>query len=237
MRILALYDVHGNDDALAAVLADPRAADPDAVVVGGDTVPGRSPWRHSRGSTRSRCPSTTSGATASARWPRPPPATRSTRPRRSRRRRSGRSGRRALGEQAADCHARRRPVLPRDPAQRREILTRLSTPDRWTEAFGGVEERLVRRGHTHQQDDRRVGDVRWSTPGASGCPTRATARPGGCGSSTASRTCARRRTTPRQPGGACSTPGWPDDRSVGAALLEPIEPDVITRLFEERATA
>ena len=40
MRILALYDVHGNDDALAAVLADPRAADPDAVVVGGDTVPG-----------------------------------------------------------------------------------------------------------------------------------------------------------------------------------------------------
>ena len=31
--------------------------------------------------------------------------------------------------------------------------------------------------------------------------------------------------------------GWPDDRSVGAALLEPIAPDVITRLFEERATA
>ena len=31
--------------------------------------------------------------------------------------------------------------------------------------------------------------------------------------------------------------GWPDDRSIGAALLEPIEPDVVTRLFEERATA
>jgi hypothetical protein len=40
MRILALYDVHGNPDALDAVLADPRAAGPDAIVVGGDVVPG-----------------------------------------------------------------------------------------------------------------------------------------------------------------------------------------------------
>src|SRR5215218_8632789 len=40
MRILALYDVHANVDALDAVLADPRAARPDVVVVGGDAVPG-----------------------------------------------------------------------------------------------------------------------------------------------------------------------------------------------------
>jgi predicted phosphodiesterase len=40
MRILALYDIHGNIDALDAVLADPRAAEPDLVVIGGDTVPG-----------------------------------------------------------------------------------------------------------------------------------------------------------------------------------------------------
>ena len=40
MRVLALYDIHGNIDALEAVLADPRAADPDAVLVGGDAVPG-----------------------------------------------------------------------------------------------------------------------------------------------------------------------------------------------------
>jgi predicted phosphodiesterase len=43
MRILALYDVHGNADALEAVLADPRAAGPDAIVVGGDVVPGPMP--------------------------------------------------------------------------------------------------------------------------------------------------------------------------------------------------
>ncbi len=40
MKILALYDSHGNADALEAVLADPRAADPDAVAIGGDAIPG-----------------------------------------------------------------------------------------------------------------------------------------------------------------------------------------------------
>jgi predicted phosphodiesterase len=40
MKILGLYDIHGNIDALEAVLADPRASDPDVVVVGGDAVPG-----------------------------------------------------------------------------------------------------------------------------------------------------------------------------------------------------
>ena len=40
MRVLALYDIHGNIDALEAVLADPAAGEPDAVLVGGDAVPG-----------------------------------------------------------------------------------------------------------------------------------------------------------------------------------------------------
>src|SRR6201995_5429196 len=40
MRILALYDIHRNAAAREAVLADPRAAGPDAIVVGGDVVPG-----------------------------------------------------------------------------------------------------------------------------------------------------------------------------------------------------
>ena len=40
MKILALYDIHGNPDALDAVLGDSRAQAPDVVVVGGDAVPG-----------------------------------------------------------------------------------------------------------------------------------------------------------------------------------------------------
>jgi Icc-related predicted phosphoesterase len=37
MKVMALYDIHGNVDALEAVLAE---AEPDAVLVGGDAVPG-----------------------------------------------------------------------------------------------------------------------------------------------------------------------------------------------------
>jgi len=39
-KVLALYDIHGNVDALDAVLSDPRAAAPDAVLIGGDALPG-----------------------------------------------------------------------------------------------------------------------------------------------------------------------------------------------------
>ena len=38
MNVLALYDIHGNIEALEAVLAD--APSPDMIVVGGDAVPG-----------------------------------------------------------------------------------------------------------------------------------------------------------------------------------------------------
>src|SRR3954452_11849902 len=40
MRVLQLYDIHGNPPALEAVLNDPRARNPDLVLVGGDAVPG-----------------------------------------------------------------------------------------------------------------------------------------------------------------------------------------------------
>jgi predicted phosphodiesterase len=43
MRIAALYDIHGNLPALEAVLEQVRAANVDAVVVGGDVLPGPMP--------------------------------------------------------------------------------------------------------------------------------------------------------------------------------------------------
>ena len=39
-RVAALYDIHGNLPALEAVLEDVASADVDAIVVGGDVVPG-----------------------------------------------------------------------------------------------------------------------------------------------------------------------------------------------------
>jgi predicted phosphodiesterase len=43
MKVAALYDVHGNLPALEAVLADPRLADADLIVSGGDLVAGPMP--------------------------------------------------------------------------------------------------------------------------------------------------------------------------------------------------
>src|SRR5215218_3776256 len=42
-RVAALYDVHGNLPALEAVLAAVDDADVDAIVIGGDVVPGPMP--------------------------------------------------------------------------------------------------------------------------------------------------------------------------------------------------
>jgi len=43
MRLAALYDIHANLPALEAVLADVRAEGVDAIIVGGDVVPGPMP--------------------------------------------------------------------------------------------------------------------------------------------------------------------------------------------------
>jgi putative phosphoesterase len=43
MRVAALYDIHGNLPALEAVLEDVRRAKVDAIVVGGDVLPGPMP--------------------------------------------------------------------------------------------------------------------------------------------------------------------------------------------------
>jgi predicted phosphodiesterase len=237
MRILALYDVHGNDDALAAVLADPRAADPDAVVVGGDTVPGpfalealarldalAVPVHRVRGNGEREVAEAAAGdavdetaaLTAAAVGP----------------------------ERAADlgaqpltvaldgilfCHA-----TPHDDMS---ILTRISTPERWADAFGGVSERLVVAGHTHQQDDRRIGDVRVVNAGSVGLPYEGDGAARWLWIADGEPQLCRTEYDAAAAGRRMLDAGWPDDRSVGAALVEPLAPDVITRLFEERATA
>jgi predicted phosphodiesterase len=43
MRVAALYDIHGNLPALEAVLSEVRTAGADAVVIGGDVLPGPMP--------------------------------------------------------------------------------------------------------------------------------------------------------------------------------------------------
>ena len=215
MRILALYDVHGNDDALAAVLADPRAADPDAVVVGGDTVPGpfalealarldalAVPVHRVRGNGEREVAEAAAGD---------PIDETAALTRGGARARAGGAPRRA----AADRHDRRRPLLPRDPAQRR----RDPHPALDGRPLDGGLRRRRRAPRRRRPRTSRTtaGSVTCgsSTPGASACRTRATARPGGCGSPTASRNSGRPRTTPRRPDAGCSTPVGPTTAPSG----------------------
>jgi predicted phosphodiesterase len=240
VNILALYDIHGNVEALDGVLADPRAADPDVVVVGGDTVPGPfaaealarlralpTPVRWVRGNGEREVadavgapstgpddlPAVTAALNAAA---------------------LGDETARALGELpltvALDgvlfCHA--------SPRRDDELLTRISTPERWADALSAVDGGLVVAGHTHQQDDRTVGAVRFVNAGSVGLPYE------GDGAARwlwIADGVPELRQTPYDAAGAGArilAAGWPDEQSTAAALTEPLAAMVITRLFEDR---
>lgn len=243
MDVLALYDIHGNEDALAAVLADPRGAAPDAVVVGGDAVPGpfaratldrlralAVPVHWIRGNGEREV-----GEAVGA-----PPAPEHEV--------VALLAQRSLAELGAEdaawlasrpltatvdgvlyCHA-----TPRDDA---EILTRLSSPERWAAALAGARAGLVVAGHTHQQDDRTVDGVRFVNAGSVGLPYEGD---GAARWAWIADGVPELRTTAydaRAAGARMLAAGWPDERSVTAALLDPVEPAVVTELFEEQARA
>jgi predicted phosphodiesterase len=240
VNVLALYDIHGNLDALDAVLADPRAAGPDAVLVGGDVVPGQfargvldrlealpGPVHWIRGN-GVRVVAEAVGA--------PPPAPDDPVGQFAALRAAalGPERARALGalpltlalDGVLYCHA-----TPRDD---NEILTRISTPERWAAALEGVDAALVVAGHTHQQDDRAVGGVRFVNAGSVGLPYEGDGAArwlwvaGGVPELRATEYDAAAA------GRAMLAAGWPDEQSIGAALIDPIDPMTITKLFEER---
>jgi predicted phosphodiesterase len=240
--VLALYDIHGNVDALDAVLGDPRAARPDVVVVGGDAVPG--PFARA---TLDRLE--TLGATV--RWIRgngerevaeavgaPPPAPDDLVARTAA----------ITAAEIGDERARALAALPltleldgvlychASPRRDDEMLTRLSAPERWADALRAVDAAVVVAGHTHQQDDRTVGATRFLNAGSVGLPYE------GDGAArwlwVAGGVPELRSTSydAAAAGARMLAAGWPDERSVSAALVEPVEPDVVTRIFEDLAT-
>jgi predicted phosphodiesterase len=241
MRVLALYDIHGNIDALDAVLADPRAANPDIVVVGGDAVPGpfaratlarlealTTPIRWIRGNGEREVAEAVGG---------PAPAD------------DGLAGRTAAitAAEIGDARALSLGELPltveldgvlychASPRRDDEMLTRLSSPERWTDALGAVDDALVVAGHTHQQDDRVVGDLRFVNAGSVGLPYE------GNGAAywlwVVDGVPELRHTAydAARAGARILDAGWPDERSVQAALVEPVEPMTVTRIFEDLA--
>jgi putative phosphoesterase len=241
VRILALYDIHGNPDALDAVLADPRAADPDAIVVGGDVVPGafagavldrlealsaQVHWvrgngeRETAAAVNAAPPTEGDDAAEMAAFTA---------------QQLGLERARRLGELPLSvtidgvlfCHA--------TPRSDEELVTRVSPPERWAEVLADVDTALVVAGHTHQQDDRIVSGVRFVNAGSVGLPYEGDADARWLwiedGVPELRRASYDAAAAGRRMRDAC--PALTD--SVNASLIEPVDAMVITRMFEERA--
>jgi predicted phosphodiesterase len=233
MQVLALYDIHGNLDALEAVLADPRAGGADAIVVGGDTVPGafageclsllrghKLPVQWVRGNGEREV------ADAAARGTDTDVAAALTA--------------KALGADICEWLGAMPTTVELDgvlychgsPRRDDEMLTLISPADRWAEALAGVRLPLVVGGHTHQQDDRVVGGVRFVNAGSVGLPYEGD--PAARWAWIADGTPELRRT--EYDGAAAGrrmlAAGWPDQRSIDGGLIDPVDPMFVTKLFE-----
>ena|SRR5215217_238670 len=238
MRVLALYDIHGNIDALDSVLADPGAADPDMVVVGGDAVPGpfaratlarldtlSVPVRWIRGNGEREVGDAVGG-------PVPADDDLVARTAAITAAEIGDERARALGELPLTvqlegvlfCHA--------SPRRDDEMLTRLSAPERWTDALEGVQRALVVAGHTHQQDDRVVGDLRFVNAGSVGLPYEGNGAAYWLWVDDGVPDVRRTTYDPARAGARMLEARWPDERSIRAALVDPVEPIAVTRIFE-----
>jgi len=175
VRVAALYDVHGNVDALDAVLAELEGIGVDAIVLGGDHVGG--PWpaetlerlRSLRGDIRwirgngerELVPGEEGLAPASI-----VDFVRGTLSDADVRELAGAPLTVTLDVDGLGpvlfCHA-----TPRDDT---EIRTAISPDARWLEVLEGVGEPVVVCGHTHVQFDRTVGSTRIVNAGSVGMP-------------------------------------------------------------------
>jgi predicted phosphodiesterase len=240
--VLALYDIHGNVDALEAVLADPRAADPDAIVVGGDAVPGPFAravldrldaltvpvhWVRGNGERetaeavdRTAPPdeddvaAVTAAVTADE-----------------------------IGAERARAFAGLPLVVAIDgvlychatPRADDEMVTRASPDERYAEVLGGVAASVVVAGHTHQQHARDVGGRRFVNAGSVGMPYEGDGAARWLWVADGVPDLRRTEYDAAAAGVRMLEAGWPDEESIRASLIEPVEPGVVADLFEQRA--
>jgi diadenosine tetraphosphatase ApaH/serine/threonine PP2A family protein phosphatase len=125
------------------------------------------------------------------------------------------------------CHA--------SPRRDDELLTRLSDAGRWEAALADAAAPLVVAGHTHQQDDRRVGEVRFVNAGSVGLPYEGDGAARWLWLADGEPELRRTPYDAADAGARMLDAGWPDRDSIGAALIDPVDPIVVTRIFEERA--
>jgi putative phosphoesterase len=183
MRIAALYDIHGNLPALAAVLDELAEVQPDVIVLGGDIVSGPLPAQTLarlreagprvlaiRGNADREVVAAFDGQPLTQRLPAEVHAiTTWTARQLSTEQRDFLAGLPAhltmtvegLGD-VVFCHA--------TPQSDEVIFTPRTTPERLQMLFQGLEQQVVVCGHTHMQFELQVGNVRVLNAGSVGMP-------------------------------------------------------------------
>ena len=183
MKIVALYDIHGNLPALSAVLEDLEKVRPDVIVVGGDVISGPMPGQtlarlrrlgdhvlFIRGNADREVVAAFDGQIASLQLPEE--VREITRWTAQQLEREQRDFLAALPEQLTlhvehfgdvlFCHA--------TPRSDEEIFTPRTPQERLRTLFQGIQPRIVVCGHTHMQFDLQAGDVRVLNAGSVGMP-------------------------------------------------------------------
>jgi predicted phosphodiesterase len=249
VTVAALYDVHGNLPALEAVLADPAFARADAVVVGGDVATGpmpaevldrlaslELPMRWVRGNAdREAVAAFDRGDTDPSSHPSDDPAGRAgafTAARISRTHRELMAGFEAVVrlEGALYCHG--------SPRSDDEIITAVTPDERLGPMLEGVTEPLVVCGHTHHQFELRTVGTRVVNAGSVGMPYEGVA--GAFWLLVVDGEPELRRSALDVEAAVASigASGFPDaDELARACFIEPVDPDWVARLFEDRAQA
>lgn len=245
MRVAALYDIHGNLPAVAAVLADIERLGVDCILVGGDVFPGplvretlallesrRIPCRFLRGNGENDVLAARAGRPIA----RVPEAYRAPILWHA----AGLSDAEAAtvaGWAATTpmhvpglggvlfCHA-----TPRDD---NELFTRLTPAERLLPAFAASDAELIVCGHTHMQFDRRVGQVRVVNAGSVGMPF---GTPGADWLLLGPEVELRHTDYDREAAAALfRASSYPQAEFVTTAILQPAPADAMTELFERAA--
>jgi putative phosphoesterase len=157
MRIAALYDVHGNLPALEAVLADVEREGVDEIVFGGDLTWGPQPHE-----TLELVRSVENASYVRGNADREPDEWERSR----------------LSDEEIAFLQGQAPTVELDgvlychatPRSDDEVVTPATPDERLAEILAGVEQRVVVGGHTHMQQNRVVGGIRFVNAGSVGLP-------------------------------------------------------------------
>lgn len=112
------------------------------------------------------------------------------------------------------------------------MLTLISFAERWSAALDDVRHVLVVGGHTHQQDDRLVGSMRFVDAGSVGLPYEGDPHARWAGISDGIPDLRRAEYDGAAAGRRMLAAGWPDHDSIDGGLINPVDPMFVTKLFE-----